>query len=291
MVAIVLIALVGVAIACFPALASAATATGEITRAEASADWTEGSFAGSVRWGGCELPVIPFFWEEEGRPGTRPPTFPRRCEITPFATVAPGDDPAECWSDERQWPHSAGAQHLGWEGATVPFPGSATFDVPSAALSGTPGQLVCLSVLQIHEERPRCAYQLGVFCPLWIALVPTYRVAAAAVLPESGSAEFFGPVPAPPGESETEEGSSPEVEEASPEEDKIAEQGQLAVPEPMPPPNADGPGAAGAPASSGVEAQQRRCTRVHPRHSHRKKRGGKYRGHRSHKKCVTAPPA
>jgi hypothetical protein len=277
-VAVALIALLGLAIVCFPALASGAAASGEITRAEANAAWTEGSFAGSVRWGNCELPdarpLTPF--PGEGPPGTSLPskTF-GRCQITPYATVAPGEDPAECWAEARQWPHSTGSQVLAWEGATATIAGSRTFDVSSVALSGTPGQLLCLSVLEIREDPSPCAYQPGVICIQVIWFVPTYRVAAAAVLV---------------GESEAEESSDPEAEEEQEglDEDEIAEQGQSAVPGLVSPPYA-GPGATDALGPPPVGAQQRRCTRVHSHRSHKKGKR-KHRGHRSHKKCVPAPP-
>jgi hypothetical protein len=164
----VLLASMVLALLASPA-ANALASSGEITRSQANAGWTAGSIAGSAIWGGCKsLP----------------------CRWLPYVTVGQGTDPSECSADDRRWPHSDEQVTLAWSGGERSAGGSATFDVPEVPLSGVPGQLACLSLLEIYEERPECVLEPGVVCPMYIIDVVNYSVLASAPL--------SAPPPSPP---------------------------------------------------------------------------------------------
>jgi hypothetical protein len=159
---ILLLLMVNAAVASLAAAGPASASTGSITRAEASADWTAGSFAGSASWDGCEhISCV---------------------GVTAFATVGPGSEPADCSGGGRTWPHSGEGIALVWSSGEGLGGGSASFDATEVPLSGTPEQLVCLSRRELVEERPECQTGPTVACPLWIALVPHYEVLASAVV-------------------------------------------------------------------------------------------------------------
>jgi hypothetical protein len=145
--------------------ASALASSGEITHAEASADWTQGRIAGSATWGGCEN-------GEASPPDFGPlggPSVSSGCSLQPYLTVGT----SECSSGERGWPHSNDKLTLAWSGTEMAGGGSASFDVSEVPLSGEPGQLACLTLLETYEERPYCQIhpEPGVACPMWIMLV------------------------------------------------------------------------------------------------------------------------
>ncbi len=270
-----------VVLASFASTASAMEASGEFTRAEANEGWTQGSVAGSVSWEGCEISA-----HSPDRVGTpQPPEFPEGllpdgCRITPYVTVAPGTDPAECSSSDRTWPHSAGTQQLAWEGPTFARAGSATFDVTTVPLPGVPGQLACLSVLELREERPQCSFGLGVACPMWIAWVPTYRVAAAALLSGPEPAEEPSTV-----EPESESGEVPDPGLEPPPPTKPGTEPNTTSP-PDGGQGADDPGAA-PPVPRPGRGQRRVCARAHRHSASQDSRDGRHRGHGRHRKCAS----
>jgi hypothetical protein len=193
----VLVASTVLAVAAMPAGASAATGEGEITRAEANAAWTLGSVAGSATWSGC-----PMVWEPEPPwyefpPGYEPGSgseWPTRedCRVQAFVTVGPGSEASDCSAEDRKWPHSNEQISLAWSSGETLGWGSAEFDVSEVPLSGAPGQLACLSLLETYEERPNCGPEE--ICPLWIAVVQNYSVL--------DSAPLVAPLPEPPANTE-----------------------------------------------------------------------------------------
>ena len=153
----VLLAVIAFVCMASPAAATAAD-SGEFTSAEASADWTQGHVAGSVNWeGGC---------------ATSSP-----CKFEPYVTVGT----SECSSEERSWAHSNDQLTLAWSGEQHAA-GAVDFDVSEVPLSGSPGQLACLSLLETYEERPDCVPEPGKACPLWIRDVMNSSVIASAAL-------------------------------------------------------------------------------------------------------------
>jgi len=109
-------------------------ASGEFTRTEASADWTLASVAGSITWNYCEFP-----------PGWNVSTT---CSWLPYVTVGPGTDAADCSSASRRWEELGDGISVAWSGSESGKPGWAAFDLTEIPLSGKPGQLVCLSVVE-----------------------------------------------------------------------------------------------------------------------------------------------
>lgn len=147
---------------------------GSFTRAEANADWTTGSVAGSVRWGPCSAPWPPVELENGFHPNTR------SCQWVPYLTVGPGSDAAECLSPDRRWPQLGEEVTLAWSGGWHSAGGSQAFDLTDVPLSGVPGQLACLSVLEHVEERPYCPP--GAVCTTHIIVNQVNKVAASALL-------------------------------------------------------------------------------------------------------------
>ena len=174
--------------------AGAAGSSGEFTRAEANADWSLGSIAGSITWTGCG----------DGLDGGLV-VEPGSCQWLAYATIGPGSDPLECASSERRWPE------LG-EGISVVWPsGHPSFGVLSLESSGVPlvggaDQLACLSVIESYDARPSC-WDESVICPQFVENVSTLNPLA--------SAELGAPIE-PPNEPEPEE-PKPEPEEQEPE--------------------------------------------------------------------------
>jgi len=158
--------------------ANALASSSEITRAEANANWTLGSVAGSASWGGCEY-------------GGQIPSgsvISSGCSLQPYVTIGT----SECSSDERGWPHSNDKLALAWPGPDGAGGGSASFDVSDVSLSGEAGQLACLTLLETYEARPYCQLypEPGVACPMWILDVQNPVVLGEAPLTQdSTSAE------------------------------------------------------------------------------------------------------
>lgn len=143
----------------FLAPASASATTAEVSTASVSADGSQITIAGSVTWTGCEIkfpeppPPPPGPEEEEEGEGEEelPPldSPPPHCGWTPFATVGPGSDPAECSLPERQWPEALGpGVALTWKGAESRGAGTVSFEVADLPVSGGGGQLVCLGLIE-----------------------------------------------------------------------------------------------------------------------------------------------
>lgn len=165
----------GALLLCLPVPAYAAVASGDITEASMSFDGSHATLAGSVTWPGCEhaeepperpeeppRPEEPEEGEEEPAPVDTPPPPPRYCGWTPFVTVAPGTDPAECSSPARQWPDELGpGVVLAWTGDERRDTGSVNFEVDDVPLHGGTPQLACLSVIEIaptyREVMAECA--------------------------------------------------------------------------------------------------------------------------------------
>lgn len=133
--------------------------SGEITRAEANSDWTNGSIAGSATWSGCAV---------------------SGCSLRPFVTIGPGSEPSDCSAEDRHWPHSDSQITLAWEDREYFGGNSAVFDVPDIPLTGTPGQLACLSLLETYEERASC--EPGLICLQYIVVRQNYKVLASKLL-------------------------------------------------------------------------------------------------------------
>ncbi len=129
--------------------ASALASTGEITRATASRDWTQGSIAGSVSWTGCVHAVQP---PTSTGPGPLPPPEPSPeppyCGWIPYVTVAPISVSADCAADSRRWPDLGEGVSLAWSGGERLAAGVAQFDLPEVPLDGSPGQLFCLAAIE-----------------------------------------------------------------------------------------------------------------------------------------------
>lgn len=139
-------------------------ASGEITRAEADFGWTYGSVAGSATWSGCAV---------------------AGCRLLPFVTIGPGSEPSDCSAEDRHWPHSDIQITVAWSGGEYFGGNSSAFDVQEVPLSGGPGQLACLSLLETYEKRPKCDFEPGVVCPQYIVTEENYSVLASKPLSSS----------------------------------------------------------------------------------------------------------
>jgi hypothetical protein len=136
------------------AAAGAGASSGEFTRAEANADWTLGSIAGSVTWTGCEhsveRPEKPPKPDRE-EPWEKTPPDPPYCVWIPYVTVGHGWQASECESASRQLPQLGNGVGLVWMGEEREGSGSVVFDRGDVTLDGLPGQLVCLSVTETAQ--------------------------------------------------------------------------------------------------------------------------------------------
>jgi hypothetical protein len=152
--------------------------SGEITRAEANADWTLGSLAGFVEWTKCEDKYVIASLEY-------------LCSWRPYATIGPGSQSSDCSSPVRD-PSAPGSEvTVVWTGPKSTSPGVASFDVTDVSLSGNPGQLLCLSLVETAPEHVFCIALEGVVCPpYWMA---SYRRTV-------DSAFLTAPMPPPTGE-------------------------------------------------------------------------------------------
>jgi len=184
------------ALACLASPAAyAAPANGEFTRAEANADWTLGSVAGSAAWSGCQFESEPPWYELKYpwyEPSRETWSVREECRLQAFATIGPGSGQSDCSVQERHWPHSGDQLALAWTSDETRGSGSASFDVSAVPLSGAPGELACLSLLETYLERPACQVhpEPGVVCAQFILVVDNYSVLASAML--------AAPPPSPP---------------------------------------------------------------------------------------------
>jgi hypothetical protein len=128
-----------------------------------------GSIAGSVTWTGCGDSIHAGLVVEPGS-----------CEWTPYVTVGPGSDPSECSSAARRLPDLGDEVSLVWSDETS-REGYAAFDLLDVPLSGTPGQLTCLSVIATYAARPSC-WDQPVICPQFIVAASEFHALAQAWL-------------------------------------------------------------------------------------------------------------
>ncbi len=170
--------------------AGAIGSSGEFTRAEANADWTGGSIAGSVTWTGCEHPVEP----PQEPPGPGPegggmtPLAPRYCAWTPYVTVGPGFDASECAAPDRHLGQLGDGISLVWSGGETEALGTVAFDLSAVPLSGISPHLACISLIETAETGvelpcvpPGPPLPPGWHCPFRTARTD-YTLAAASLL-------------------------------------------------------------------------------------------------------------
>jgi hypothetical protein len=122
----------------------------EITRAFASAGWTRGSIAGAITWNGCANAIMPPASSHfpSGEFMSLPLLY---CAWVPYATIGPGSSESECAAPDRDWPALGEDVALAWWSGKGSAPGLATFDLPAVSLDGVPGQLLCLSAIEIAQ--------------------------------------------------------------------------------------------------------------------------------------------
>jgi hypothetical protein len=192
--------------------ADAAAATGTITRAQANADWTQGSVAGSVTWTGCVNAVTP---PAESLPGPEEPlpepessrastsSTPESpyCAWTPYLTVAPASSSPDCSAAVRQLPDLGEGVSLVWSGGERIETETVSFDVPNTPLDGKPEQLLCLSLTEVAQsgETIPCAppgepVPPGWHCPYKNNSYP-YVLASTQLSAASGTGVEWGPGP------------------------------------------------------------------------------------------------
>lgn len=111
--------------------------TGLLTRAETNAEWTQGSFTGSIEWTNCAAV----------------------CSWTPVLTVQPALPSYSCRGDEAL--DSDPDTRMIWSGGKQTANGSVPFDLTAVPiLQGVRGQRVCVSAIDvIHERDPVCVVQ------------------------------------------------------------------------------------------------------------------------------------
>ena len=195
----------------------ALASSGEITRAEANAEWTHGSISGSVTWTGCVNAVQP----PRPPPPPPPPQPPQPlhlgspsapelpyCAWIPYATVGPASSSPDCSSADRRLPGLGEGVLLVWSGGERQGPGSTAFDLPSVSLDGAPGQLLCLSLTEIAQTDKTipCAppgepLPPGWHCPYATASHPISLAEALLVAPSEPEEPPDGEEPPRPGES------------------------------------------------------------------------------------------
>lgn len=176
----------------------AAGSSGEFTRAEANADWSLGSVAGSITWTGCG----------DGLEGGLV-VEPGSCQWLAYATIGPGSDPSECTSGERRWPEVGQGISVVWSSGLTSL-GVLPFESSDVSLMGGADQLACLSVVETYDARPSC-WDESVICPQFIENVSALNPLASAEL---------GAPTEPPSEPEPEE-PKPEPEGQEPEGPKV----------------------------------------------------------------------
>ncbi len=153
---------------------SATASSGEITKALASAGWTEAEVAGSTAWSGCEhtVPQPPPKKPGPGEPPSKEEWVAPRCTWTPFVTLGPGIAASDCAAAGRRDPDALGeGVVLIWRGETRGSAGSDQFDVGGIPLDGGVNWLACLSAIEEGPAPIMCASAVGALCP-------PYRIAS-----------------------------------------------------------------------------------------------------------------
>lgn len=149
-----------VALALWAPCVAAGSFSGEITRAQVTADWANASLAGFAEGsvhcahgkggvGGKEPPEGPglFPWG----PPVLPDSPPWACGWIPLATLGPGASQADCSASNRRWGSIGDGVQLVWSGYERGG-GLAPFDLGDVALThGNQAPLLCLSVIAAEE--------------------------------------------------------------------------------------------------------------------------------------------
>ena len=183
-----------VTLALFSPSGAAASSSGEITRAEVSADWATASFAGSAASSTSCNPRGPKppegEWGFDWGPPILPDSPPWECGWIPFATIGPGTSLVDCSAEGRRWNSIGEGVQLVWSGAERVGGGSASFDLDGVALTyGSQTPLLCLAAVEAVE---------GVVCQAEgcpeYAILHTLHVLDSAVL-EMVTPELPGPTP------------------------------------------------------------------------------------------------
>lgn len=129
-------------------VSQAAASSGEITRAEASPDWTTANVAGMIEWTKeCEWVEDGLWWWWTGE------TLRRECRWEPYVTIGPGDGGEDCLAPGRTLGQLGEGVRILWTGAKRTGSGVAGFELTDAPLAdGASAPLVCLSAHVIRED-------------------------------------------------------------------------------------------------------------------------------------------
>jgi hypothetical protein len=193
--------------------ANALGSSGEITRAAATADWTEASIAGSVAWSGCADAVAPWPRSSSG-PRAEVASPPPHCGWIPYATIGPGVSESECASADRDWPDLGEDVAVVWWDGELSGEGTAEFDFANLSLDGVPGKLLCVGVIERAGTGEKISCAPG-------EPIPPGRHCPHAIFSRSivfGSALLTPRTPEPEEPASPEEPSTPPVEEEPPGE-------------------------------------------------------------------------
>jgi hypothetical protein len=178
---------IGVALGlCLVVCGSAFGATGRIVRAQASADWTQGSIAGVVyRTIECVEPPVPIGpdppypgWPGKVEDPIAPPEYFPLCDWIPYATVGPAAQ--ACSSSARRLSMLGDGVQLVWSGGERTGVGAAAFDLPAVGLEhGAAAPLLCLSVVEAATGLVVCPALAGFPCPPYAIVAKTYPLDSA----------------------------------------------------------------------------------------------------------------
>lgn len=167
----------------------ASAASGEITKAVASQDWSNASFAGSVEESACKDPPI-----SPKPPGTTPwgpenGAVYEPCSWRAYLTVAPGSDPDECTASTRRWSSLGPQVVLAWTSGEQRAAATLAFDVSGVTLAGGEPQLACLSLTKTVPEFVACAAVMPIdgspyYCPPYVMLKRFYSYDVAMLSTE-----------------------------------------------------------------------------------------------------------
>lgn len=129
---------------------AAGASSGEITRAEASSDWTAASIAGVVeRINQCQTPSSGKPGPFEPAPPTPPDSEPWTCGWIPYVTLGPGSSQGDCTSSARHWDSQGESVQLLWTGQERFAAGKTDFDLQGLALErGADARLLCLAAVE-----------------------------------------------------------------------------------------------------------------------------------------------
>jgi hypothetical protein len=187
--------LVAIALACSALLPASAvgSSSGEIIRAEVSADWTSASLAGMAeKTHGCQIPAPGKPQPGEPEPPVPPDSPPWTCGWIPYLTL--GATSSSCSSPARAWDSLGESIQVVWVGLERTSVGSAVFDLANVPLDqGAAAPLLCLSVVESILLNRVCIPEIS--CPPVIGHV-TYQL-------DSVLLEVVPPPPGSPGSRES----------------------------------------------------------------------------------------